>query len=188
LEQAKKVHDLSLIALKNYDQISTETNITMHSKDTALKRFDSFYHDLHDFKTMSRDNAKNAQHREASLTQPKELINDQQKAMITIENFLKGVYYFTVDEARIDGESIFLTEAKHTTKESFPSLNDILDGLMKMVVFCNLEHVCVDSREYQVKPVLKLTSAKPSLSERNKMLLKKLHEEADLNGFEIVLQ
>ncbi len=53
--------------------------------------------------------------------QPKErLLGD--KAIITISNYLGGYYYFTVDEANIEGGDIYLVEGKNSKTHSIISI------------------------------------------------------------------
>ena len=55
-------------------------------------------------------------------------------------------------------EEVYLIEAKHTNKAELPSLGDIKDGLVKMILFTNLENLKIDGRDYNPVPVLKLTT------------------------------
>jgi len=60
----------------------------------------------------------------------------------------------------IDQTNLYLIEAKHTADQILPSIGDIKDGLLKMVLYSNLEEVKIDEIEYTARPVLKLTSKK----------------------------
>ena len=141
------------------------------------------------FMNFSRDLAKKAQKRESETIQPKENL-DGIKAMLTIKNYLGGNYYFTSDEVRIEGKNLFLIEGKHTENDKLPALDDIKDGLLKMVLFCNLEDVKID-RNYNPVPTLKLTTGRgfdiKTLNNSQKELLKQLKKEAEINGFRIII-
>ena len=117
----------------------------MKDKDTYLKT--------------SRDLAMKAQNREKSVTHKAENV-DGSKASLTINNYLGGNYYFTSDEVRLRNGTLFLVEAKNTKEDRLPSLEDIKDGLIRMILFTNLEKVSIKSKVYQVVPLLKLTSKK----------------------------
>lgn len=93
-------------------------------------------------------------------TQPNESLSSTTKASITIKNYLGGMYYFTSDEISIDGENLFLIEGKHSVRENLPSISDIKDGLLKMVLYSNLKVVKIKDKTYKSRPVLELTSPK----------------------------
>lgn len=141
------------------------------------------------FMNFSRDLAKKAQKRESETIQPKENL-DGIKAMLTIKNYLGGNYYFTSDEVMIEGKNLFLIEGKHTENDKLPALEDIKDGLLKMVLFCNLEDVKIE-RSYNPIPTLKLTTGRgfdiKTLNDSQKELLKQLKKEAEINGFRIII-
>ncbi len=144
-----------------------------------------------EFLMLSRQLAEKAQRRERVTIQPKErLLGD--KAIITISNYLGGYYYFTVDEANIEGGDIYLVEGKNSKTHSLPSQSDIKDGLLKMILFTNLKEVMVENRYYNPISVLKLTvesdlkQGNMSTSERE--FLRGLNKEAEENGFQVRLE
>jgi hypothetical protein len=110
---------------------------------------------------------------------------------LTIYNYLGGAYFFTCDEARIQGNSIFLIEGKHSKQSRLPSLEDIKDGLLKMMLFANLEQVQAKGKEFKPVAVLKLTSAKrfsvESLTPVEKERLAKLQQESRQNRFQVLI-
>jgi hypothetical protein len=119
--------------------------------------------------------------------QPKENLEGD-KATITIKNFLGGLYYLTADEAEIKGEYLYLYECKHSKSARLPSLNDIKEGLLKMILFTNLRNVQVEGKHYNPKAILKLTTkelAIDALSQKNAKQLGLLRKEAEINNFEI---
>ncbi len=103
----------------------------------------------------------------------------------------------------MNDNDIFLIEAKHTKSNKLPSIGDIKDGLLKMILYCNLENVKVNNKIYRSKPVLKLTSSKldgnittnstqneiakffitNDLKEKERIIVKKLFEESRINNF-----
>ena len=65
------------------------------------------------------------------------------------------------------------------------------DGLVKMILFTNLENLKIDERDYDPVPVLKLTTGKGfrlnSLNRSQKNRLMNLKWEAETNGFRIMI-
>ena len=186
-----------------YQQIAIKTGVRLHGKE-GLRRFAAIVEEsLEAFQKSSRQKAFEAQLREFSTLQPKELLATSTKAKITITNFLGGKYFFTVDEIEIRDETIELIECKHSKAVKLPSLSDIKDGLLKIMLYCNLENVAVDGVPYRHKAVLQLTSnivlgvisslnspeEQNSFFEVNKfnvrqiLLLKNLFAEAKQNNF-----
>ena len=70
-------------------------------------------------------------------------------------------------------------------------MEDIKDGLLKMILFTNLEDVKIDSKKYNSIAVLKLTVKdhfnENSLTPSQKEILLLLRKEAKANGFKIIL-
>ena len=96
---------------------------------------------------------------------------------------------------------------KHTNSGVLPSLGDIKDGLLKLVLYSNLENVTVNDQPFSSKAVLKLTSRRiigwlnnysdeqhlnyfyqnnPSLISR-RVLISQLFHEANQNNLTIVI-
>ncbi len=152
----------------------------MHSRQSAEKRINELLKGKEKFMNLSRTLSEKAQRRERLTIQPKENLSGI-KAIITIQNYLGGLYYFTADEVEIKGNNVFLIEGKHSKTNSLPSLEDIKDGLLKMILFTNLEDVSVDGKDYNPIAVLKLTVEnhfnEGQLSSSQKEILKLLRKE-----------
>ncbi|OHB69358.1 MAG: hypothetical protein A2W23_04245, partial [Planctomycetes bacterium RBG_16_43_13] len=191
LMQIDKVGEIGQKALKSYDRISNKLRVDMHSKGSAEKRIANLLKGRDEFMNLSRELAQSAQQRESVTIQPKEKLAGT-KALLTITNYLGGCYYFTADEVGIKGRKVYLIEGKHSATNTIPSLEDIKDGLFKMILFTNLEDVEIDRVNYMPKPVLKLTVkggfriSNLNKSQRNNVDL--LNKEADTNGFGILLR
>ena len=119
-----------------------------------------------------------------------------------------GLYYLTTDEIDIKGNKLYLIEGKHSANSKLPSLGDIKDGLLKMILYCNLTNTYIGDISYTVIPTLKLTSSSltgkltSNDSEENKQLffknnmlnnsqieiVKTLINESQTNNFEIIIQ
>jgi len=190
VEQIKKVGDIGKKALEAYDKISRTLNVEMHSRESAEKRIKKLLEGKETFMSLSRELAHKAQMRESITIQPKEKITGI-KATLTIKNYLGGYYYFTSDEVEINEKNVFLIEAKHTKENKLPSIGDIKDGLLKMILFTNLEDVKIDGKKYNPIPVLKLTTGGgfklSELNEQQNKILELLKKEAQINKFKILL-
>jgi len=178
-------------ALEAYDKISKELKVEMHSRQSAEKRINELLKGKEEFMNLSRGLAEKAQRRERMTVQPKENLSGT-KAIITIQNYLGGLYYFTADEVEVRGNNVFLIEGKHSKTNSLPSLEDIKDGLLKMILFTNLEDVKADGEKYKPIAVLKLTVEnhfnENQLSSSQREILKLLRKEAKVNDFQIVFK
>lgn len=190
LEHIDKAGQIAQKALESYAKISKKLKIEMHSRQSAENRIAELLKGKNEFMKLSRMLAEKAQRRERLTIQPKEHLAGK-KAIITIKNYLGGYYYFTADEARIKGNEVLLIEGKHSKNNSLPSLEDIKDGLLKMILFTNLEDVKVGSKNYNSVAVLKLTVEnyflESNLSNSQKKILFLLRKEAKFNNFKIIL-
>lgn len=190
LTQIDKVGEVGQKALSSYEKISKRLGVEMHSKDSAEKRIQELLKGKANFMALSRKLAKNAQNRESLTVQPKERL-DGTKSTLTIKNYLGGYYYFTCDEVDIDKKTIHLMEGKHSKQSLIPSLEDIKDGLLKMILFTNLKEVKIDDKEYSPVAILKLTSdmnvSKEALRESQLEQLQLLKKEAKENNFKVFI-
>ncbi len=184
LKQLEKIETISEKAIASYKDLSEKLSVKFHSFEEAEKRIKEI---IEDYQSFSRNLAKRAQEREINIVQPKENISGN-KASITIKNYLGGLYYFTCDEVEIDEKNkiLYLIEAKHSSKKSLPSLNDIKDSLLKIILYCNLTNLKVGEKRYTSKPLLKLTSPVfdfQKLNQNKKNILSLLEKEAEENSF-----
>lgn len=190
LEQIDKVGKIGKKALESYEKISKKLNVKMHSRQSAEKRIAELLKGKDEFLKLSRTLAEKAQKRERLTIQPKENLVGT-KAIITIQNYLGGYYYFTCDEVEIEKNNVFLIEGKHSKTDSLPSLEDIKDGLLKMFLFTNLEYVKIGCKKFKPIAVLKLTGSnrfnEDCLSPSQKKILSLLKEEAQRNNFQLRL-
>ena len=186
LEQAAYVGER---AINSYRNISHTLGVVMHSEDGARKKIRELASGLEIFRDASRTRGIKAQFRESRTVQPKEFLEGG-KATITITNFYNGFYPFTVDEAFLNGTDLYLIEAKHTGYAKLPSLEDIKDGILKMVIFSNLDTVTIDGLRYNSVPALKLTTASQinydALDARSKAILDHVTHEAKINNFKVI--
>lgn len=147
-----------------YTQISQALGVQMHNELGISSLQQRLATDIGDFMMFSREKSEKAQFRELHTQQPKEHLNTLTKATITITNYLGGKYFFTVDEVYIKDDTVYLIESKHTKTKLLPSKSDIKDGLLKMVLYSNLQTAHIFDTPYRVIPVLQLTSPHISFS------------------------
>lgn len=188
LAHIDKVGQIGQKALEAYTKISKKLKVEMHSQQAVEKRFVELLKGKDEFMKLSRMLAERAQRRERLTVQPKENLSGT-KAIITIQNYLGGYYYFTVDEAEIRDGDIFLVEGKYTRDDVLPKEGDIIDGVVKMILFTNLKNVRFGNKEYNPIAVLKLTVKdgynEKKLSARQRKLVQELIGEAKENNFKI---
>lgn len=191
----------------HYSEIATQLNVKFHNVagvDRFQKQLETGFQT---FMKTSRKKAQEAQHREQLTTQPKEILTTATKATITIKNYLGGLYYLTTDEIEIQGNKLYLIEGKHSKNAKLPSIGDIKDGLLKMILYCNLTNVKIGDRDFIPVPTLKLTSSKlvssyktsnteqekQNFFEQNKLnkkqidLINNLLIESQINNIEIII-
>lgn len=190
LSQIEKIGDIAQKALNAYLKISNELGVEMHSEKTARQRIHEILKGKENFMSLSRKLAKGAQNREKLTLQPKEKLSGN-KGTLTIKNYLGGFYFLTSDEIKIKGNSVFLIEGKHSKKSILPSLSDIKDGLVKMILFSNLKDVEINKKKYLPLAVLSLTSNKKfshdKLTPNSISILKFLKKEAEINNFQVTI-
>jgi len=188
LSQLDNVSEISRTALQHYRNISRELGVEMHSWESVEKRIMQILKSKETFMRRSRETAEGAQKRERVTIQPKEHLTGV-KATLTIKNYLGGVYYFTCDEVEIHGNNLYLIEGKHSKEKELPSLADIKDGLLRMMLFTNLKNVQIEGKNYNPIPILKLTTAKDfdTLHLENLKIIDLLKNEAQTNRFRLLV-
>ncbi len=142
-----------------YREISKNTNTYLHD-ETALNQLIKLAENPNAFAQFSRNKSQRGQSRELQSIQPKEALSTDTKGGVTITNLGGGKYFFTCDETRVQGKTLFLIEDKHSQRTVLPSENDIKDGLLKMMVYTSLKNVRAGKNPVASKAVLRLTSNK----------------------------
>ena len=207
-EIKKSLPNLIQSAKQSYKSIGKELGVEFHSEKGIEKFSNQFVDGLNHFMLTSRQKAKKAQNREVLTVQPKESLSTSTKATITIENYLGGKYYFTIDEMKIVDDNAYLIEGKHSKNLSLPSPGDIKDGLLKMILYTNLKNVMINGIKYNPIPVIKLTStslsnsvsskdgleviksfsANHNFSKKKNAFLQELFCEANSNNFIVIIE
>lgn len=144
----------------SYAHIEKTTKVKLHHLEGLENFKKKIGKDVSLFMDFSRDKAQKAQAREFVTQQPKESLTTLSKAKVTITNYLGGQYFLTTDEIICTSKKISLIECKHTKNTLLPTKGDIKDGLLKMILYCNLSEVTVDGNQLKSDRVLNLTSSK----------------------------
>ncbi len=153
-------HNLIDQTLESYTKIEKRLNVELHSEYGIQSFKKRIGNDVSNFMEFSRQKAQEAQQRESITIQPKEILTSTSKAKITISNYLGGKYFFTIDQVEKYNETLYLIECKHSKYKLIPEKGDIKDGLLKMILYCNLKDVELNGDIVKFCPVLLLTSSK----------------------------
>ena len=144
----------------SYSNIEKFTGVKLHNTNGLDNFKEKIGKDVSLFMAFSRDKAEKAQSREYVTQQPKESLSTLTKAKITITNYLGGQYFLSVDEILLSQNKVSLIEGKHSTNALLPSKGDIKDGLLKMILYCNLSDVSANGKKIKSEAILSLTSTK----------------------------
>lgn len=159
-ELNNNLHDIIDKVKSSYAAIEESTGVKLHNANGLDNFKDKIGKDVSLFMAFSREKAEKAQSREFVTFQPKESLATFSKAKVTISNYLGGQYFLTVDEVLLTEDKVILIEGKHSKNAILPSKGDIKDGLLKMILYCNLSEVIVDGKTLKSEAVLSLTSSK----------------------------
>ena len=118
---------------------------------------DAINRDFEEFKNISLKGSQNESKREAVTSHELEYLIDGLKATFCIENYLGGVYYLTPDEILQIEKSYIIQESKNSTNAVLPSVNDIQDGLFKLILFSNIGFLKLNDEKVDFCVRLKLT-------------------------------
>ena len=191
-----------------YANIEKNTGVKLHNANGLDNFKDKIGKDVSLFMVFSRSKSEKAQSREFVTLQPKESLPTLSKAKVTITNYLGGQYFLTVDEILLTKDKLSLIESKHSKNAILPSKGDIKDGLLKMILYCNLSEVTANGINIKSEAVLCLTSLKlkgaiSSLSDKKeithffdennfstsqKVLIETVIAEANYNKFIVKVQ
>ncbi|HPS28984.1 MAG TPA: hypothetical protein PLZ43_01930 [bacterium] len=175
------LHEIVDKVKDSYTKIEKSTGVKLHSFKGIENFKTKIGKDVSLFMSFSREKSEKAQLREFVTLQPKESLSTLSKAKITITNYLGGQYFFTVDEIIVDKEKVHLIECKHSKNSTLPSKSDIKDGLLKMILYCNLSEVIVDGVKMASTALLNLTSSKLIGDINSKSSVKEIKEFFEKN-------
>jgi hypothetical protein len=169
-----------------YTRIQKRTGVQLKSASAYEVFKKELEKDISVFMESSRRKAEQAQAREVLTSHAREYLETITKASITISNYIGGKYFFTVDEVAIQNDRISLIESKHTNGMLIPSVGDIKDGLLKMILYSNLSNVVKDKERFSCQPILKLTSSRVLGNITSQASQEEVREFLNLNHFSAV--
>jgi len=167
----------------SYSKIEKVTGVKLHNPNGLDNFKEKIGKDVSLFMAFSRGKAEKAQSREFVTQQPKESLSTLTKAKITITNYLGGKYFLTVDEILLSKDKVSLIEGKHSKNALLPSKGDIKDGLLKMILYCNLSDVSANGKKVKCEAVLSLTSTKIKGSITSSSTKKEISTFFEVNKF-----
>jgi len=167
----------------SYANIELITKVKLHNSSGLDNFKEKIGKDVSLFMAFSRDKAQKAQSRELVTQQPKESLSTLSKAKVTITNYLGGQYFLTVDEIIITSTKVSLIEGKHSKNALLPSKDDIKDGLLKLILYCNLSEVTANRKRIKSEAILNLTSSKLKGSITSNSAIKDIANFFAENGF-----
>lgn len=138
------------MAKKSYQKIQNKTKIKLHGESGIDKTIELISQGVEKYRDRSRIFADQAQRREVVTLQPKEHVTMAKKWMIVIRNRIGGYYPWTIDEMIRIKDNVFLIEKKHSATKKLPSLGDIKDGFLRLIVYNNIIKL-LDSERKKLK-------------------------------------
>ena len=157
LKQMEQLSDVAEMTLESYRRISEETGVLLHGEKGIRNRIGIATADASRFRDLSRQLAEKAQIRETLTEQPKEKTIGR-KAVVTLQDLMGGIYYWTVDECFVLDGHVFLVEKKHSRGKLLPTINDIKDAFIKSALFSNIDTLKYNGEEMPCCTVVGLTS------------------------------
>ena len=149
-------------AIDAYQRIGNALDVPMHRINNHVKTLESFVMDnkvsLDGFKQATLPKSLDAARRETVTTHELEYLTEETKSLFSITNWLGGEYHLTADEILRDEDgTIIIREAKNASRAKLPSLNDIKDGLFKLILFANMHELYLEGVPIPFRTELRLT-------------------------------
>jgi len=148
-------------AVASYQRIAQVIGIPVHAEREHLLFLDQFIHDgqfdADIFRQVSLTRSKQAAQREILTRHVREYLQEGDKATLSLTNYLGGEYHLTVDEVVKTDDHLILQESKNSTRHAIPSLNDMKDGLLKLILFSNIDELRLQGQPIPFGTRLKLT-------------------------------
>lgn len=148
-------------AVESYERISSATGVAIHSPQLQLKALEAYLSggvfDRTLFQAATLERSRDAANREIRTQHRLELLEDGVKGLFFITNYLGGEYHLTADEILKRDDTIIIQESKNASKGKLPSLSDIQDGLLKLILFTNMDELRLGGKRVTFSTQLKLT-------------------------------
>ena len=188
-EQIKKIPELLDIAIKRYRYLGNKLNVplrvkSLQNKENANKEWKQDLSKLLKYFTkleidaQDRETKTNHKHEDISIVYGK-------KVKFNIDCGKSRMLYLTADAVDVnkDNKVIIITEAKNTTKDKFPSSDNMKDDLMKLMLFKKTDFK-IDDVSYTKK--LRCCLKGQGSSEEFKKEFSEFIEECNANDIELV--
>jgi hypothetical protein len=154
-------NEVYIKAVNSYERIAQTKGVNVHSKLAQIKVLESFQinnkFSLDNFKNFTLLNSLNAAKRESLTNHKLEYLADGTKGIFTISNYLGGQYYLTIDEIYQENNFCVLQESKNSSGGKLPAIDDIKDGLFKLILFSNLDTLLIGDEKVNFIARLKIT-------------------------------
>lgn len=148
------------VATQRYQSISQQYGVEVHSAQSHEKTLQSYFvggqFSIDTFKQSSLPRSYRSSQSELQTTHLLESLSDGQKAYFHLHNYLGGEYHLTADEVFFDGDILIIQESKNAPNKKLPSINDIQDGLFKLMLFANISELKMANRTIPFQVRLKL--------------------------------
>jgi hypothetical protein len=148
-------------AVESYAQIALKTGAKLISPATHLTELSRYIvndnFSLEHFKAISLPKSFAAAHREIRTIHRLEYLQETNKAYFFITNWLGGQYHLTSDEVLFENDTVIIQESKNATGAKLPSLQDIQNGLFKLILFANMDTLKLNDEAVKFRVRLKLT-------------------------------
>jgi hypothetical protein len=112
---------------------------------------------LDKFRDYTLNKSQEAARRESITNHQLEHLKDGDKGIFYISNYLGGIYHLTADEIYKQNNTLIIQESKNASKSKLPSEDDIKDGLFKLILFNNLDYLCLGNERLEFITCLKIT-------------------------------
>lgn len=157
----KDFKNVYLNAVKSYEYLAKKQNVMLHSAQKHLDIFEKFSEEgkfnIDKFKAYTLDKSLAAAKRESKTTHKLEYLTDGYKGLFLISNYLGGIYHLTADEVYKENDQFIIQESKNASKAKMPSIDDVKDGLFKLILFSNLDSLCLNNQQVDFRTQLKIT-------------------------------
>lgn len=154
-------NEVYMKAVNSYESIAQAKCVNVHSKSAHIKVLENFQRNqnfsLDKFKSFTLPNSLHAAKRESLTNHKLEYLADGVKGIFTISNYLGGEYYLTIDEIYQENNLCVLQESKNSSGGKLPAIDDIKDGLFKLILFSNLDTLLIGDEQVNFIARLKIT-------------------------------
>lgn len=148
-------------AIEAYERLSHDLKVSLHASERQREVLNSFLEQgqfsLEKFRQASLPASHSAAQRERQTIHALEQLAQGEKVVFHLYNTLGGEYFLTADEFFLEDGIWVIQESKNSPNKSLPSLNDIQDGLFKLMLFVNLDELYLAGQRIAFRVRLKIT-------------------------------